>query len=212
MQKIQSPNKIWTFEINFWIAFWLPILFTIIAFLISIAYFYFSGSRNEIIFFISLLWGLGTIYAWYYAGETLKKTFEYNRLAKTFEFIQKFDQPHLLAGIMYIDKNFDVRCVTQKDIMTHMESNEELFASLKGILNLCEDISIAIQKWYIDEEVAYLSLAWLYHKYVTVFQPFIDEYRKKNWFNWIYIESQRLANSWKEGKYLSTTKSLPIII
>lgn len=112
--------------------------------------------------------------------------------------------------ISYIDNDssFDLGQIKQNEIYDKICSEADLYLLVRSLLNICEDMSISIQKNFIDESITFLSLDEVYRMWISKFKPFIDGHRKKYESNLIYIECEKLSNSWQNNKYLSTGEEI----
>ena len=103
-------------------------------------------------------------------------------------------------------KEYDAKDHSPTALVEKVESSEDLFYKLKAILNQFEDLSIAIQKGFVNEEVLYWALDIILRFYVDNFKSYIDEARKDD--KEIYSELLKLYNSWSDRRYLSTGESV----
>ena len=197
MKKI--PSSIGKFTISFQVGILAFLL--IPALLVIILFILLPEHRVTLVFIVSIIGGVAAIYSAFYAGENLKRTYNYNKKTKTFEMIRQFDQIDFAKMAAFLDTSFNPNDMKQNEIYKKISSDNDLLLAVRSVLNLCEDISIAVQEEYIDEKIAFLSLDQIYRRSVNRFKPFIEGHRLKYGSNEIYIESEKLAHAWLNGRY-----------
>lgn len=203
---INNTPSIGKFSISFEVGLFAILLIPSI--LVIIYFLFVPAQRIELIFVISVIGGIAAIYSAFYAGENLKRTYEYNKKSKTFEMIQRFDQIEYAEMYAFLDTDFDIKDMKQNEVYEKIISDSGLFLAVRSVMNLCEDISIAVQGHYIDEKIAFLSLEQVFRMYVNKFKPYIEGHREKYGTNLIYNECEKLAYSWSNNQYLTSGKKI----
>lgn len=91
------------------------------------------------------------------------------------------------------------------------ENKDTTSKSARLILNVFEDISVAVQEGFIDEEIIFLCIKTLYVRYVSDLEPYILHERIfRDNKNSLYQESIKLRNAWKENKFLTTGETFKL--
>lgn len=210
---IGTVYKVPAFSVNI-LVFVFAIFIVLIAMFLS-----FDKYREEIKFVASMLAGLAAIYSAYHVAEALKRNVEFNLKSKSFEFSQKVDQKEFVEAMTILD-NFKAelfaRGITVSQGNTYNktfhsminENKDTTSKSARLILNVFEDISVAVQEGFIDEEIIFLCIKTLYVRYVSDLEPYILHERifRDNKSS-LYQESIKSRNAWKENKFLTTDKS-----
>ncbi len=79
-------------------------------------------------------------------------------------------------------------------------------------MGFLEDASIAVQEDYVDEIVLYKSLANIVSRNWSDLRGYIEQYRQKSGDQTLWIEFEKLHNSWKLGQKLGGPGLLPNIL
>ncbi len=194
--------------------------------------------REELIFIALIMGGLAAICSAFYTGRALRFQSESLDKQLKFQKEQadeqlKFQKETLkIQNRQFIVKNtYDlITAITGKEVveMRHellskfnhdktapeevygkITADNNLHTALKTILNLYENISLAIQDNYIDEKIIYKNVSFILPWTYDTFKPYITKFRKKHNDPRIYCEIAKLSNAWEVGKYLSTDENIP---
>ena len=87
-----------------------------------------------------------------------------------------------------------------------------MYHSVTTVLGQFEDMSILIQKDLLDEELLYMSLYFMIPFYYDFLKPHIEAVRTKYKAPGIFVELEKLANSWRSKKYLSSGRKAVNIV
>jgi len=88
------------------------------------------------------------------------------------------------------------------------KTNIEDYAIVRKMLGMAEDVSLAIQYHYADEEILNLSLRQIICQTYTQFMPYIKQGRKNTSVKELHIELEKLYEAWSKGKSLVTGKEI----
>jgi len=134
---------------------------------------------------------------------------EREKMKAAFEFTARFDELNMVAARTYlkdnkIDQSIDYgneKC-TPEEFHTKILANEDVYNKMKKLLGMCEDLSLAIQLDYANEEILNRSLVnivcWAYEQ----FQPYIYVERENEGHQGLYSELEDLYTAWRQGTSL----------
>ena len=174
-------------------------------------YIKYNQIREELTFISAIIGGLAMVYSSYYLSLTLRENIRREKLRRAFYFTEKLNSIDRAGIRVFIEKELHGGEIPPADFHEKIISDRDLHSAIKSLLGLFEDISIAIQYDYIDEEATYQSLAFLIPFIYQTFLPFIKEERRRFERPSLFYELEKLAGSWKLKKSLLTGKQLPEI-
>lgn len=144
-------------------------------------------------------------------GLTLRENIHRDKLHQAFYFTEKLNSIDRASIRVFIEKEIYGGKIAPADFHEKIISDNQLQSAVKSLLGLFEDISIAIQHDYVDEEACYQSLAFLILFTYQTFLPFIQEERRLFEMPPLFCELEKLAGAWKLKTSLGTGKQLPEI-
>ena len=86
-----------------------------------------------------------------------------------------------------------------------IEANLDSRLRVTMLLGVLEDLSIAMRLGYADERTTYQSLGSLVPTVFYGLAGYIDGLRSRNRDKTIYVEIERFAEAWREGKSAITS-------
>ncbi len=182
----------------------LATLLTIVAFFILLIYFKFPEHEEALKFVTAVIVAFSGVFSAIYVGKGLSNRIHFDKVKNSLAFCDFFNS-HEYNGLREICKTeYNSRTHSPVDLVQKVKLNTEHYYMLKAILNKIEDMSIAIQRNYVDEKVLYWSLDLIVDFHVTNFSPLIDEAVEEN--EETYMEMIKLHSSWSNDTYLSTGK------
>jgi hypothetical protein len=188
-------------------------LVVLMACIISIMLFY-SGSddERELIKFTLTVIGAGTvIYTAYYAAKTLERSVTQSKKQAAFSLLDGFNELNFTEIRSYLHNILDHKQMSPKDVYTLLSGDEEVYPKIIATMGYFEDLSIAIQTDYVDEEIIYRSLCCLVPEVSEKLNGYI-KHMQSEYDNGLFIEFVKLSNCWKDGKYLYSGNSLPVLV
>jgi hypothetical protein len=185
-------------------------LLLLLGIVLVLVYIFIEEFRAELTFISAITAGLAAIYAGYYAAKSIKIATERDKVHRAFEIIHRLDIPDFVRTRQFIEKiDIDPTKDSAVGMFKKINDDFELQSSVTSLLSMFENLSIAIQRGYVDEVTVYLSTCVQVPYYFDKLSPYINYVRKKYNSNAISIEFEKLANSWKARKFLSSGKYIP---
>jgi len=190
--------------------------FTLFAFMLLagavlvLCFIFIEQFRKELTFISAIIGGLAAIYAGYYIAQNMSITAEREKVHKAFEIIHRLDIPDFVRTRWFIEKkDIDPEKDSEVDMYEKINNDFQLQSSVTSLLSMFENLSIAIQRGYADEVTVYLSACVQVPYYFEKLSPYIKYIRSKYNDNAVCIEFEKLANSWKARRFLSSNKNIP---
>ena len=172
------------------------------------AYICLPECRDSLIYVASIIVGISFIYSAYYVGASVRLGIQYDRMKNSFEFLEKFNNIKLIECRTKIKDFIDSKPEASNELSEKIKQDFDLKISIRTTLNLCENVSIAIQKGYVDEAILckdlFVAIPWFLRNLGNHIQDLRNEYEDES----IYCEMEKLADSWTKGKYLSNDKNI----
>ncbi len=170
-----------------------------------------DDKRRVLTFATAVAGGLAVIYSAFYIGQALKVQTERDKLTRSVEIMTRLDGPQITAVRRFVLKTVDAGPMAAEEMYDAIEADDNLWNSVRMVFNQVESLSLCIQTGYADEEFLYKELAHMVPYYRGKLQPFIDGIRKKYNYPAMYIEFEKLADSWKNKRFLSSGKKIPAL-
>ena len=193
------------FDVKITIHLWLLIALGII--ILMMLYSFATPYRDHIIFAAAILGGAAGIYSAYYIGISLRLNLEREKKNKSFELLGLLNRQETVDVRQFIEDK--VKQVPAKNVYGLIMENKDLLTSVTVVLGIFEDISMAIQAGFVDENIMYQSLHFMIDHYFSKLQPYIARCRDEDKNHTIYIETEKLALSWKIKERLYDKQPLP---
>lgn len=174
--------------------------------IIVFIYFKFPEFEKSLTFITAIIVAFSGVFSAIYVGKGLSNRIHFDKVKNSFEFNNYFNS-HEYNGLKEICKEeYDARNHSPNDLVQKVKNDEDLFYKLKSILNKFEDMSLAIQRNYVDEKILYWSLDLIVDFYISNFKSYIDDCIKDN--PETYMELLKLHECWSKRIYLLTGKSV----
>ena len=163
-----------------------------------ILYFIFPTFHSDIKFITLLFGGASGIYSAFYIGKTLELNIERDRIAKSFEFIQRLDCEQYNTVRRFL--NHDIVNITSNQLYEKIVENVELDNAIAYVFNNLDDMAIALRAGYLDEDILFDSLSPIVHFWCQKLEPYFIKLREEKNDKTIYSFIQRLYNDWNKRK------------
>ncbi|MFH1371764.1 MAG: DUF4760 domain-containing protein [Planctomycetota bacterium] len=160
--------------------------------------------RSELTYASTVLGGVAALYMAYYIGKSLRQNTILTQQQRSFDMIGFLHSTEMNQVRAFIDSEIKHAKVLPSDIDGKITQKPETEYAVRGILNYFEDISIAIQKGYADEDIMYTDLSFVVPYIFESFKPHVVALRTRLDCQLVYCEAEKLVNAWKAGRYLST--------
>ena len=194
-----NPSRLFEMNVSVRIGF----VIAFFAFTLCLLFVLYPDNRIELTFVSSTIGISAAIYSAFYLGHSVRNNTSLVRKKHSFDLILRTKCVELMKIRTQVEHEFPHHKIISKDLYSAIVKNRELHTGVKALLCLFEDISIAIQSGYADEEVIFQSqVAHLAYLYKT-FLPYIEGTRKKRDDDRVYCELEKLAKTWSAGKKLS---------
>lgn len=175
-----------------------------------IALFIFAPERRDVVIFAAaVVGGAAAVYSAFYAASTLRVAVARDRLARSFEMLNKLNEPSMTDLRVFVQKNVvndDLNAVELFDLINNDARNLSIVTSVLGTY---EDFTIAIQRGLVDERVMYCSAGYMVTWTYQNLRLYIDECRRRDKNPHLYREMESLAQTWQQGKFLSSSDEIP---
>jgi hypothetical protein len=183
------------------IQLWLIIVGGIIAFIIL--YCIADVYRGQIKFAAVVIAGAAALYSAYYVGASLRMQLNRDMIKSSFEILGLLNRPEFVKVRNFLQK--EVEChdeISAEALYNKIDNDDELNNAVTVVLGIIEDMSIAIQCGYVDEDILYVSLMAIVRRNWKGLRGYIEQNRMNRNEPELGIEFQKLANSWESGKRL----------
>jgi Domain of unknown function (DUF4760) len=186
-------------KINFNVNITIAIILGVVSLVIVFLHWYYPSLRDELVFAVGVAGGAAAIYLGFYTSKSLTVNVERQKQQNSFELLRDLYRVDTAAIILLIRENFGSH-VSAHDHCQKIEKDKELHKSVLTLLGIFEDTSLAIQSDMACEKILYFSLGFLIPWIFENMKPFIQYRRDKDKDATIYIEIEKLAESWKQKK------------
>jgi len=173
---------------------------------VTAAYVVYPNLHEELKFFLSVIGGAAVIFGCYYNAITLRQTLQDRRKEHAFALINA--QSDMADARKIVGELIRQPNVSPADLTRNICSDIKLRAYVDTILCHIENISIAIQNHYVDEQVLHSAAGTFVSFYSEGLTDYIDEVRKMYKSDTIYCELKELAAAWKAKRSLATGQRL----
>lgn len=166
--------------------------------------------REEIKFAATLFGGTAAIYSAYYVGVGLRLKIEREKQQASFDLLDMLNKPEFVAVRSLLDKEVgDHRKISEDALYEKIMASRDLDAAVTTVLGILEDTAIAIQNDFVDEDILYASMSEIVKKNQTGLRGYIVKLRESSGVPLYFVELDKLAKAWREGKRLSDGKDFP---
>lgn len=199
-------------EISMEVGFLIGALFLIIS---VCAYLFMPAAETSfVVFAVSVCSAIAIILSAYYVGETLRVNVEREKMNKSFVLTRALNSLPISRVRTFIDKIVKEKTKMSPEQQYEVIKNDDnLQAGVLTVLGHFEDISIAVQYGYANEEILFASLSILIPFTFDGLRPYIEQTRKiegsvvdsaRNFCS----ELEKLSAAWKSGCYLSSGRKI----
>jgi len=198
-------------RLNVSVPLWFILIAGVLVFLIS--YLYSPAYREQIKFAAALFGAAAAIYSAYYVGAALRLQVSRNRQKASFEIIGLLNRPEFVEVRNFLEHGVEGHeKLSAEDLFSKIDKDEKLDNAVTVVAGILEDMSIAIQVDYVEEDILYTSLVSIVHRNWSGLRGWLEQLRQKRCDPVIGIELQKLAASWESGRRLSDGKKLPPLL
>ncbi len=197
-------------RINLTVPLWFIIGAGVLAFLIS--YLCAAQHRDQIKFAAVLLGAAAGIYSAYYVGAALRLQLSRERQKASFELLGLLNRPEFVKVRNFLEREVEGHeKLSAEELYAKVDGNDELDNAVTVVMDILEDMSIAIQNDYAEEEILRLSLVCIVERNWNGLRGWVEQLRKKHGDQRLFSELQKLATSWESGKRLCDGRELPVL-
>jgi hypothetical protein len=198
-------------QINVTIPLWFVLVAGVIAFILS--YLFAPTYRDQIKFGAALLAAGAAIYSAYYVGAALRMQVERDRQKASFEILGLLNRPEFVAVRCFLEKEVEGHdSISAEGLYAKVEADEKLDNAVTMVIGILEDMAVALQHDYVDEDILYMSLVVIVRRNWAGLRGWVEQIRKQRNEPEIGIEMQKLATSWESGRRLSDGRKLPALM
>lgn len=184
----------------------LMVVITLVAFAL---YLLFPEMRSHVIFAAALVGGSSAVYAAYYAASTLRVSVKRDMQARSFDILASLNEHQAAKLRVFIEKEVANRRLSPEALYDRITQDADCLAVVTTVLGLYEDTAVAIHEGFADERPLYRSLAFLVPWTLRQLREYIEEERKRGRAEDLYIDLQRLAEAWSNGRFYHDGKPIP---
>lgn len=208
MTKHSGVGNILRFNIT--IPLWLVVTIGVI--IIAVGYIAIPAQRSLIQFLSVLVAGAAAIYSAYYVGAALRLNLEREKQKASFEILSLLNRPEFVEVRRFLETQVEGHAkVSAEELYNKISADVKLDHSVTIVLGILEDMSIAIQSDYVNENTLYMSVFDIVRRHFHSLRGYIEQMRKVRSQPDFFIELEKLCNSWESCKRLSDGKRLPIL-
>jgi hypothetical protein len=189
----------------------IPLWFVLTVGVVSVfvAYFCAAAYRDQIKFTAALLAAAAAIYSAYYVGAALRMQVSRDRQKASFEILSLLNRPEFVDVRNFLEKEVEGHdSISAEALYTKIENNEKLDNAVTVVIGILEDMAVALQHDYVDEDILHESLVAIVRRNWSGLRGWVEQIRKKRNEPEIAIELQKLAASWDSGRRLSDGRKL----
>lgn len=171
-------------------------------------YFCLPSLQEHLKYVAAILGGAAAIYSAYYVGDALRLQVVHRRQAASFEILALLNRPEFAEVRNFVGSELEGHEeVPETKLYEMIISNSDLDNSVTIVLGILEDMSIAIQCDFVDEDILYKSLVCIVKRNFDALQGYIHQLRKRRNDPVYFVELAKLYNSWDSKRRLSDGKA-----
>jgi hypothetical protein len=167
-----------------------------------VAFLFFPAYGEQLKFAAAVFGGSAAVYAAYYVGAALREQLIRGKRKNAFDMLQSLNCIDMAKVRILIKKEISNKHLSPHDLYERIMGEPELLSAVSTLLGFLEDISIAIQYDYVDEEVMFFSLEYLAPWFYFGLRPYIEEKRRVDNNACLFVELQKVVHVWQESKSL----------
>jgi hypothetical protein len=192
MSRWQSLGRVGKVEFNYGVA---AVLALLAGALVAVRLM-FPEFRDELVFITLVIAGAVAAYSAYYARSNVQGQLRLNTVRRAFEIIDQTNSVEFTRIRRLLNIEIDHRKLGPSELYQRIMADFELATRVTVLLGVYEDVSIAIQAGYADEDVLFKSLhfpvTWAWDRFST----FTQELRRTNRDESLYSQLEKLATAW----------------
>jgi hypothetical protein len=180
------------------------VILTVLSLGVILAHVLFPTIGENLQFATAVIGGAAAIYVAYYVAISfqLNRTCERQRASfQIMTFLQDINQARIR---ILIENEVQPKHLSPDRIYQLIAGDEELLSAVTALLGLFEDVSVGIQKRFLDEEVLFYSLGFMVPWYFDKLRAYIDKERELDPF--LFCETEKLRAAWKARRSLVTRR------
>ncbi len=155
--------------------------------------------RDTITFTASAIGAALGIYGAYYTATGLSLKIRHDRVSRAFEFLEQTNRIEFTQALAFVEQ---INVEDKPDEKYKALRSDGKDAQVRFLLNMLEDIAIAVRTGYADEEVLFSSLSGIvdrsYNKLTFYIKRLREEFKDKD--DTIYCEIQKLVSLWNKRR------------
>ena len=164
-----------------------------------------NGGR-DVRFVIELFVMAAGIITAIYVGRGFYYQAEWSRANASFNLLNEFNNNDMGRNRTFLEKRY---LSSEKYSFEELEKDDVFWNAFLMLGGFFEDISIAVQRRYVDEELIYFSLRNIVKKNWEGLRCLIIDYRNKEKHPYYLSEFQKMADYWREGLSMVSGKKFP---
>lgn len=149
--------------------------------------------------------GAAVIYAAYATGAAVMDNARRHKADRTFEMLDRYNDLASVEVRQFLRENIEGKKFTTESMLKFLQNkkNKESYARIMSLLGFFEDMAIAVDEDYVDEDLLYRSLGYMVPWTFDLLRPFISEFRQHasqtnhgHDTDALFEEVERLRNRW----------------
>ncbi len=205
--KLKRSRLVGEYEIRF--KFSVALTLFVLAIGITVIYGLFLDYRDIVKFGTTVLGGMAGLYAAFYVGKSLKIKVKRDALRQSLDLIHIQDTIELNKVRTLIDKELYLKEIAPSEMYKLISDDSRMNNAVITVLNQFETVALTIENGLADENMLYWSLSFRVPFYFDTLKPFVTQLRKELNCEDLFIETEKLANSWNAKKYLYSGEVVP---
>lgn len=201
--QMQSPGTLFRLSVNVTVA----VVLLVVGLMFCAAFIWLPEYRESLKYITAVLVSMAVVYSAYYAAQALHVNVERDKVKQSLEFIKLFNEIDVASIRVSIEKELSRGNIAPAVFHAKVVADKDLNAAVKTLIGVFEDASIAVQDGYIDEPILEKSLGFMIPWAAETLAPFISEERRIYSEPGLFFELEKLARSWRNGRYLYSGQS-----
>jgi len=181
----------------------LLVLLCVTSIIIIIAYIVKPICRKELTFIVAVIGGGAMISIGYYTATSLKVSIKDKKKEHSYRILGLCSRIDIVQVRLLIETHVDDTTISRKEWYKRIIGDKGLLGAVTTLLGMFEDISLGIRMGYFDEEVLFYSLGFLLPWHFFGLKYYVDEERRRTNTEYLYWETEKLADAWKSHRSLS---------
>jgi len=197
---MKKPGNLLSIKIT--IPLWFILALCCIA--LVIAHLLYYNQRDNIKFCASILAGAAAIYSAYYVGKGIRLSLIQDKRKASFNLLDRLNSKEFVEVSNFVDTKLNnTKSISDIKLFNMIIKDKELSDSVKYVLSVLEDMSIAIQHDYVDESILHQSMVLIVERNYNALRGYIDHKREITGKTQYYSEFQKLYNAWNSNLMLA---------